>query len=374
MNLLVRLNPKIFGQFLIICSFLTGTSYYFLLILRGGTSYQTADWLINYEGGFVRRGLFGSIFLNIVPNAEYSIYILFIFQTFLSLIVFRFFFLQLQSRPANWFTTVLICNPANICFYGWDVLAYGRKEMLTYFSIILLFQTMQASSKRKCNLLAIGSVIVYFIAVFSWETSSLFLPVIIFLANKINLFSRTQKLVLSLIYVSISTLGLMLSIAFHGRSSQIDAICESVRSHDFLKADLCSGAISAIGWSSEYTIGLVKNSYPLYLIYFVFLIIVFAPLFVLNPWSYNGKPIVVVVTAFLPLFFLVSDYGRWISFASISILFLLLASNNNLNMDKHISPIVAVVYLVSWGLPHWVNPQGPWPLLGFFGTPISLLF
>ena len=68
---------------LILLTFITVSIFLFLELflgfrafLRGGLSYDSmmlSDWFINYEGGFVRRGLIGEIFLELFRIVPYSI-------------------------------------------------------------------------------------------------------------------------------------------------------------------------------------------------------------------------------------------------------------------------------------------------------------
>ena len=68
---------------LILLTFITVSIFLFLelflgfrVFLRGGLSYDSmmlSDWFINYEGGFVRRGLIGEIFLELFRIVPYSI-------------------------------------------------------------------------------------------------------------------------------------------------------------------------------------------------------------------------------------------------------------------------------------------------------------
>ena len=55
---------KKFSIFLISFVFIF-ISIRFYSFVEDYSSWQYADWLINYQGGFVRRGLFGEIFFNI---------------------------------------------------------------------------------------------------------------------------------------------------------------------------------------------------------------------------------------------------------------------------------------------------------------------
>ena len=116
--------------------------------MRGDIPYQTSEWLINYGAGFVRRGLFGSIFLFLTPNQPWIVWLLFGVQFLLSAAVFIFFALQLKKRAPNWFLTLLICGPAAVCFTGWDSGAFGRKESIGYVVLIALVLSLQNKANQ----------------------------------------------------------------------------------------------------------------------------------------------------------------------------------------------------------------------------------
>ena len=55
---------KLFLYFLIIVTFLV-SSFKFYEIIQLKNGWQYSDWLINYQGGFTRRGLIGEIIFKI---------------------------------------------------------------------------------------------------------------------------------------------------------------------------------------------------------------------------------------------------------------------------------------------------------------------
>ncbi len=95
---LKRQLPKYFGYLVIYISFVRGEFIYLTNLMKGDFPYQTSEWLINYGSGFVRRGLFGSLFLFLTPNQPWIVWLLFGFQFLLSAAVFIFFILQLKKR------------------------------------------------------------------------------------------------------------------------------------------------------------------------------------------------------------------------------------------------------------------------------------
>jgi len=57
-----RLTLVLFYGLILIYVFVKVEYRYFSQVQDGGHPWQTGDWLINYQSGFVRRGLIGELF------------------------------------------------------------------------------------------------------------------------------------------------------------------------------------------------------------------------------------------------------------------------------------------------------------------------
>jgi hypothetical protein len=96
--------------------------------------YTTGDWLINYSGGFVRRGLTGELarviwhLTSIKPQA-----IVFIFQLSIYCIFFLYAYRLVKPALANPGFFLLVFSPLTFAFSVLDPFGAGRKEIL-YFA------------------------------------------------------------------------------------------------------------------------------------------------------------------------------------------------------------------------------------------------
>lgn len=345
----------------------------------GGSTFQTADWLINYADGFVRRGLFGEIFLAVAPDGGAGLWTLFVIQALLYAVVFAFAVWVLRRGDFSWSIIALVCGPAALGFFGWDPQAGFRKEVLAYVSLSLLVWALAAAHRRATALiLAALSFVVFVLAVFSWETSALFLPVYAYLLIRGNddaQLSTLVRRVLAGAFVLVGALGLGLGTLFHGSVETARAICDVVRDHGFTRADLCSGAIDAIGWTSEFTLNEVAVRYPLYLGYLPLAVLAVIPVLT-TPWfRRNWIWALVVAAAFVPLFVIVTDYGRWINMIVMALLFCIAAGPAQQAVSRAWNWLAAILFVVLWGLPHWL-PAGydePWPWRGLVATVIEVV-
>ena len=94
------------------------------------------DWLINYEGGFVRRGIAGEFFLllNKYLNIELN-RLVFYFQFLTALIFFTFCFFYITNVKLDIFLVCLIFSPTILMFSFYDAFMNSRKEILIYITV-----------------------------------------------------------------------------------------------------------------------------------------------------------------------------------------------------------------------------------------------
>lgn len=102
-------------------------SAYAAVVASGGGPYQTADWLISYAGGFVRRGLFGAIYLAVFPPGQAGLWVLFALQVLLYAIPIAYAVLWLTRSKYTWLGVALVCGPAAFAFVGWDTNGFVRR-------------------------------------------------------------------------------------------------------------------------------------------------------------------------------------------------------------------------------------------------------
>lgn len=373
------LEPSYFGVLLLAVSFITGfLPYAFSVALHGASPSQTGDWLINYGGGFVRRGFFGQFLLTVSPNSSFGLVLLVCVQGILYLSIFSFFAYVLLSRKSSWLITVLICSPAGICFYGWDMRAFGRKEVIGYLILVLLTVSIAIKHRRLLSrFLLVASLLIWIFGILSWEPIALLLPFVLVILGAHNppCLSTFGARFIRLSFLLTGILGLIVSMIRKGNPEIALKICEVLRLNGFQGKDLCSGAIDAIGWTSQFTLNTVQKSFPLY---FCFL-----PLFAFSIYPLVKSRILVgferyALISFLsifPLFIVVTDYGRWFTMYYTSLLITLIAcGRTDFNLSSHVnSKFFSMIFLLSWGIPHWANEKSAFLFNGAIFTPIKVL-
>jgi len=101
--------------------------------------YILGDWVINYSGGFVRRGLLGQFFFSISKYFDISIkHIIFFFSSAVYTSSIYFFYKIVKNKLDNYLVLVFILLPSTFLFNFFDPLSVGRKEILIFFSFLFI--------------------------------------------------------------------------------------------------------------------------------------------------------------------------------------------------------------------------------------------
>lgn len=114
----------------------------------GGFNYLDwgiSDWLINYEGGFVRRGLTGQVLIELYRIHPYDIRMLIFLITILSSVAFLCIICFL-FRKKKWGMAIL---PLGCCFFFTFVNLWARKDMLLLILVFLIFYSYKNYMTKK---------------------------------------------------------------------------------------------------------------------------------------------------------------------------------------------------------------------------------
>lgn len=321
----------------------------FLKTLAGGTIWQTGDWLINYQAGFVRRGLIGEILYIISPEG-WLLLSVFIMQSFLYIVTCHFVLEEFFLKKRGVADALVIFSPAFIFLFPFYTINAGmRKELLAFLSFVLL---LEATKKNKNNILLLLSVAIFILGVFSHEMISLFVVFYIYAFLKRAGYSLGQEIFYVSLLIMVSLIGVILSSVFHGDHSSAHAICESLVLKG-IDCDLCEGAISALSETMLSEILDVRSRFPLRFIYFPLFILSFVPIAFIN-WRKYYPIIFLGFISIFPLFIVATDWGRWIyiyvTFLSLVYIYDDDGSCIKANVTKPLIVFFAF-YLLSWRLP-----------------------
>ena len=297
------------------------------------------ELLINYQGGFVRRGFIGNlIYLFDNDGVLFDTLYVFVFINFIIFVILINLNLSNLSNLQKLLFHISIFAPFSITLFG-DY--YARKEIFIlnlYLALLFLYK------KKKVKLLVFSIFFVGLISLLIHEGITFFLlfPFLIHLLKKINIPNRVSSLFkISMIFT------FAVIILFRGNNQIVRGIYESLSIEDLnlvQSVNYGSNAIDAIGWPSLwYTF---RSTYTLFfsgsLIYWsVFFVITLYTISII----FNLKMSLIYATSkdllfknkefllMLPLFTIGYDWGRWI-FTIFYLYFFFLIANKDFQVEK----------------------------------------
>lgn len=327
---------------------------YFHEVASGGDSWKTGDWLINYRGGFVRRGAFGEFFLQLSETLSIKLlWSIFFFQVGCYLItiyyVARLYLARI--RPKEW--SLVILSPAFLLFTFYDYLGGFRKEIIAFAAFSILADQYARSRFGWVRLSLSYSL--YFIGCMSHELIALTCPFflyITYLLRQKKIFSETTANLSYLFFLVNAVAALWIGIHFYGDSTLVKSICDSIVEQG-VGSSICTGAIDSL--SIRYTNEVLSK-----LGYFVwFYMPVFAlaliPILISDWYENDRRSFVILALGFFclsPLFLVAYDWGRWIHIFIYFATVLLLAQSIGMPIKfPKISVVVIVFFLTLWMIP-----------------------
>lgn len=363
-----NLNNKIF----LAASFLVTTNYIFFAyrIIFRQNPYIAADWLINYQGGFVRRGLLGEIFYQINNILKFEIlYVIYFFNIIVIILFFYLLYKIIKNSLSNDLFLIYCLLPTTIFFTFFDPLAIGRKDYLitiSYFAYAYYLENFT-------NLKKIFLIFIFFILTLTHELVVFFIP-FLFITKYLSLTKRQLSFdnfkfeIICSILMIITLVTVMIFKVPHN-----NGLCNSLLNLN-LNKDICNGVIRDFSNPTTISLGTIKNNilyfkkYNYFINYFIYFFLSYIPIFLLCLFKNNQKKLLIEfailqifsVVFFLPIILVTSDWGRYINVLLIlNIIYLHFLLKNlqikNIKfsyLKKIIMLPIIVFYLTSWHMPH----------------------
>jgi hypothetical protein len=328
---------------------------------------DVGEWLINYKGSFVRRGLFGELLLHLFNlNQPIAGLVLFLIQSLLIISLIMFLFKFMISQSFSFSSIALCCSPAVGLFISNN---YGptRKELLGIFSLILITLASR-NSNRTYSVLSWISILMFGFSCFSSEINALLLPGFFFVLHIscTGLATPVKILTQKIAVVFLSFVGFGLSSFFHGNSNISKIICTDIVSHGF-PPSTCSeySSISALSSSAKDAMLALHEHFPLYLDYIPLILLAALPI-VVAPWFRTyWRWCLACVFFTLPLYMFVTDYGRWTFMLATEISVMVIATKNAEVYNSVWNKFTTFIFIFGWGIPMYVDTYISDPHLNF---------
>ncbi len=279
-----------------------------------------SEWVINYQGGFVRRGMLGEIVYQISLFFKLNLRFTFlILQSFLYAYYYYLIYDLFKNIKSNYLVLIAIFSPVFIFFPIAELEAIGRKEILIF--ILLIFSLNLYFKYQKNNLILFTISIVYPFLLLVFEASIFysffFISLILITSKKIDLIYFIK-----LFFLSFPTIIAILAIIYNPHSpEETIEMCEALKkigescglATHFLSKNIYFH-ISEINWKFEYIIR--------YILIFIFgfgslIILAFNSyynvkkvnkIFLNIPFAYH---LIILILPTLMMFFIAVDTGRW---------------------------------------------------------------
>ncbi len=293
-----------------------------------GNDSTVSEWLINYEGGFTKRGLIGQIaihigeFLNI--SLRQSILFFQIFSIGLYYLLLINFF---KSVKFNKIILLSIFTPIFLLYPVAEIEVLGRKEIII-FSFYLIYLTLQ--NFRQKNYFRIFLLPILMLV---WEPVVFFFIFWLIVDYIEDAFEKNYKSLIKylLTYMPAILIGAYIAlnpISEIAHKNMAIFLKENFNENCYMS---CALLLSKSSIYDQFKINFILFNFEIFLRYFLIILIGFGPLFILIKFSQfkklNYKIFLFLITPLIfILFMMMSDWGRIVNifytFSIISFLYL----------------------------------------------------
>ena len=285
------------------------------------TDWTTSEWLINYHGGFVRRGLIGELlllinqFLNLNPR-----YLVYIFEVIL--LAFYYYliikFIKIKFTPI---LVLIIFSPLSFIYPVAESETLARKETLL-FCIYIIFLISLISHNLKLSFFV--TIILLPIMNLIWEGTFFYIP--FFILTFISQDKKIEFKKLIFFLLSFTPYLFTLYFLFNAKASEegLLLMCEAIR-------EPCFASMNYLDESLDHNINQLLSSFKIqYLIrhLFIFIICFYAIFSLLNKVVSKNillKQYTLCVLSTFVFFIIAYDWGRYLNilyiFSLLTIIF-----------------------------------------------------
>lgn len=306
--------------------------------LNGGSSWRQGDWLINTGSGFVRRGLFGDLFivLSDLTGLDLLLVVQFFQMSLFALLAFMVWMLCIRT-PHLRIAVLLTASPGFLLFF-WasDVQGTMRKEIFILLALALL--AFGAQARKLSPVLPIAAVILFTLGCIGNIMIGFMAPALItafYLLWQAGKMSRTGFRVYTAIILAMAALWLAVSLLYK-EVPALAGMCAPLVARG-LDPIFCEGAMSwTVTDNVDHTAQLLAKITPASLgIFTLMTTLALLPLFMsFRIFAERRFLLALALLCFvpmLPLYVMATDWGRWVSISYTAYAFLVLQA---LSLDR----------------------------------------
>jgi len=337
-----KLNIHLFFYLLVLLCF----SYFFLFIKHQvGNDSTISEWLINYEGGFTKRGLVGQIAIEFARLFETNLrWVIFLLQSFVCTIYFLILYKFFKNLKFERSIILSIFTPIFILYPIAEIEVLARKEIIVFISF-LIYLLIPRENNLKMFSLALFSIF----SILVWEPIIFFFPLILLLEIIEKNIKKFDFKLLKIILSFFPSLLIAFIFIFNPLTLEEHYNMSLVLKNEFGQDCYMSCALLASKTSvvHQFQDNFARGyTFEAFFRYSLIILIGFYPLFVLFNNSFLKykdllffksfrKPInlfLIFLSPALLLFVMGYDWGRWvnISYVMTVLIYFQLLKNKNL--------------------------------------------
>lgn len=224
-------------------------------------SWQISEWLINFQGGYVRRGLMGELLYFIAQHFNINIGLTIKLFSLLCLFGLIGFFIKhfLQKGYALYILPTCL-------FFGTHInngMYWTKRDYLILLLFILCLYILKKNKNILFGFLATNFLMI--LAINIHEAIALFTLPILFLILRVKFikFNFIKSIIYSILFITPMIISFLIVIKYHGDMSIAQKIWDSwvnvVGSKPAKLDDWSHGVVSSLGWSQEMAFEFHRN-------------------------------------------------------------------------------------------------------------------
>lgn len=239
--------------------------------------YVFTDWLINYEGGFVRKGLLGQIVFKISTYTKFELKLIIFFLQVVGYVTYLvLIFNFLRKIEVNFFWILITFSTISFLYPLSELEALGRKDIY----VILCFLLFTLINFDTFNKIIFSFLIIFTISTLIHEISFFYLPyylIIIFIRNYFDF-----KFKINFKYVLIISAYIFFLVYLNLIVSEKANIDQIIISYKILNLDLYK-SLGALSWLSK---SLEENLFNIFATISIESILRYSYILLINIWIY----------------------------------------------------------------------------------------
>jgi len=342
-----------------------------------GNDSTISEWIINYQGGFTRRGLLGEICFKIANYFELSLrFVIFLFQSTFYFIYMLLVYSYVKSLPKNVLTIIAIYSPIFLLYPIAEIEVLARKEIFLFISFIIFLKLSGLNIPKNFSLIYI--FFIFPVILLIWEPFVFLFPFAIYVILLQHRDDSFKRIILKIFLTFSTSIATFIYIIFNLLTPEGHEIMANSLMNNFGEVCYMSCGLlkSKSSIKSQFDGVLINLSLIVFIRYFFIMLIGFFPLLILY---YNSRikekifffnkidnlflVILILLSPTLILFSAATDWGRWVNITytfSVLLYFFLIKNNylytnsnllffdNFYNNKKVLFFIIFIIFAFGW--------------------------